>query len=48
MADAQISSHEIDLINGHLTATSKDALEIEKLGQKRCKEKELNFPTSTL
>jgi len=29
MADAQISSHEIDLINGHLTATSKDGLEIE-------------------
>jgi 3-oxoacyl-(acyl-carrier-protein) synthase len=29
MADAQIFSHEIDLINGHLTATSKDGLEIE-------------------
>jgi 3-oxoacyl-(acyl-carrier-protein) synthase len=29
MADAQISSNEIDVINGHLTATSKDALEIE-------------------
>ncbi len=29
LADAQISSNEIDLINGHLTATSKDALEIE-------------------
>jgi len=29
MADAQISSHEIDLINGNLTATSKDGLEIE-------------------
>ncbi|CAI8299577.1 MAG: 3-oxoacyl-[acyl-carrier-protein] synthase 1 [Polaribacter sp. SA4-10] len=29
MADAKISSNEIDMINGHLTATSKDALEIE-------------------
>mgnify|MGYP006075651563 FL=1 len=29
MADANISSSEIDVINGHLTATSKDALEIE-------------------
>ncbi len=29
MADAKISSNEIDVINGHLTATSKDALEIE-------------------
>jgi len=29
LVDAQISSNEIDLINGHLTATSKDALEIE-------------------
>ena len=29
MADAKISSSEIDVINGHLTATSKDALEIE-------------------
>ena len=27
--DAGVSSNEIDLINGHLTATSKDALEIE-------------------
>jgi 3-oxoacyl-(acyl-carrier-protein) synthase len=27
--DANISSSEIDAINGHLTATSKDALEIE-------------------
>lgn len=27
--DANISSDEIDVINGHLTATSKDALEIE-------------------
>ena len=29
MKDANISSNEIDAINGHLTATSKDALEIE-------------------
>ena len=29
MADAKISSNEVDVINGHLTATSKDALEIE-------------------
>ncbi len=27
--NSQINSHEIDLINGHLTATSKDPLEIE-------------------
>ena len=29
LTDAKISPHEIDLINGHLTATSKDALEIK-------------------
>ena len=29
LADAGISSEEIDAINGHLTATSKDSLEIE-------------------
>ncbi|QOD59759.1 beta-ketoacyl-[acyl-carrier-protein] synthase family protein [Polaribacter haliotis] len=29
IADANISADEIDVINGHLTATSKDALEIE-------------------
>ncbi|MFC6268087.1 beta-ketoacyl-[acyl-carrier-protein] synthase family protein [Frigoriflavimonas asaccharolytica] len=29
--DAKISANEIDYINGHLTATSKDALEIENL-----------------
>lgn len=29
LIDAGVSSNEIDLINGHLTATSKDALEIE-------------------
>jgi 3-oxoacyl-[acyl-carrier-protein] synthase-1 len=29
MADAKISANDIDAINGHLTATSKDGLEIE-------------------
>ncbi|MEN8882581.1 MAG: beta-ketoacyl-[acyl-carrier-protein] synthase family protein [Polaribacter sp.] len=29
IADAKITAKEIDVINGHLTATSKDALEIE-------------------
>jgi len=29
LRNAEIEAHEIDLINGHLTATSKDALEIE-------------------
>ena len=29
MADAKITSEEIEVINGHLTATSKDALEIQ-------------------
>ncbi len=29
MSDANVKASEIDLINGHLTATSKDALEIE-------------------
>ncbi len=29
VANAKISSNDIDLINGHLTATSKDSLEIE-------------------
>ncbi len=29
MADAKITSEEIDAINGHLTATSKDGLEIQ-------------------
>ena len=29
MLDSRISAQEIDAINGHLTATSKDSLEIE-------------------
>lgn len=29
LADAGVAAHEIDAINGHLTATSKDSLEIE-------------------
>lgn len=29
LVDAEISAHEIDAVNGHLTATSKDSLEIE-------------------
>ncbi len=29
MKNANVSAHEIDTINGHLTATSKDSLEIE-------------------
>jgi 3-oxoacyl-(acyl-carrier-protein) synthase len=43
MADAQISSHEIDVINGHLTATSKDALEIENW-TKALQRKKNQFP----
>ena len=43
MADAQISSHEIDVINGHLTATSKDALEIEDW-TKALQRKKKQFP----
>ncbi|MEN8767773.1 MAG: beta-ketoacyl-[acyl-carrier-protein] synthase family protein [Polaribacter sp.] len=43
MADAQISSHEIDVINGHLTATSKDALEIENW-TKALQRKKKQFP----
>ena len=46
MADAQISSHEIDVINGHLTATSKDALEIENW-TKALQRKKNNSRTST-
>ncbi len=33
LADANVKSDEIDAINGHLTATSKDALEIENWTQ---------------
>lgn len=43
MADAQISSHEIDVINGHLTATSKDLLEIENW-TKALQRKKKQFP----
>jgi 3-oxoacyl-[acyl-carrier-protein] synthase-1 len=41
--DANISSNEIDAINGHLTATSKDALEIENW-TKALQRKGTNFP----
>jgi 3-oxoacyl-[acyl-carrier-protein] synthase I len=41
--DANISSSEIDAINGHLTATSKDALEIENW-TKALNRKGDNFP----
>ena len=41
--DAGVSSNEIDLINGHLTATSKDALEIENW-TKALQRKGDNFP----
>ncbi|MDC1533922.1 beta-ketoacyl-[acyl-carrier-protein] synthase family protein [Polaribacter sp.] len=43
LVDAQISSNEIDLINGHLTATSKDALEIENW-TKALQRKRTQFP----
>ena len=33
MANAGITSNDIDVINGHLTATSKDALEIQNWSQ---------------
>ena len=41
--DASISPNEIDLINGHLTATSKDSLEIENW-TKALQRKGNNFP----
>ena len=41
--DAGVSSNEIDLINGHLTATSKDALEIENWA-KALQRKGADFP----
>ena len=41
--DAEIDANEIDYINGHLTATSKDALEIENL-TKALNRKGENFP----
>ena len=43
LLDARISSNEIDVINGHLTATSKDALEIENW-TKALQRKGNNFP----
>ena len=43
MADAKITSEEIDAINGHLTATSKDALEI-KNWSKALNRKGKDFP----
>ena len=43
IVDATISSNEIDVINGHLTATSKDALEIENW-TKALKRKGEDFP----
>ena len=41
--DAEIDANEIDYVNGHLTATSKDALEIENL-TKALNRKGENFP----
>ncbi len=35
--DAGVSADEVDTINGHLTATSKDVLEIEKLDKSTAK-----------
>jgi 3-oxoacyl-(acyl-carrier-protein) synthase len=43
MADAKITSEEIDAINGHLTATSKDALEIQNWS-KALNRKGIDFP----
>ena len=43
IADAKIKSSEIEVINGHLTATSKDSLEIENW-TKALKRKGANFP----
>ncbi|RCS26038.1 beta-ketoacyl-[acyl-carrier-protein] synthase family protein [Polaribacter sp. WD7] len=43
IADAKIKSSEIEVINGHLTATSKDSLEIENW-TKALKRKGVNFP----
>tara|TARA_B110000091_G_scaffold208142_1_gene247359 strand:- start:3138 stop:4430 length:1293 start_codon:yes stop_codon:yes gene_type:complete len=43
IVDAKISSNEIDVINGHLTATSKDALEIENW-TKSLQRKGTDFP----
>lgn len=43
MSDANVKASEIDLINGHLTATSKDALEIENW-TKALNRRGTNFP----
>jgi 3-oxoacyl-(acyl-carrier-protein) synthase len=43
IVDAKISADEIDTINGHLTATSKDSLEIENW-TKALQRKGQNFP----
>jgi len=43
LIDAKISSNEIDVINGHLTATSKDAFEIENW-TKALQRKGVDFP----
>ena len=43
MADAKITSEEIEVINGHLTATSKDALEIQNWS-KALNRKGIDFP----
>ena len=43
ISDAAISAKEIDVINGHLTATSKDALEIENWS-KALQRKGADFP----
>ncbi|WP_299666993.1 beta-ketoacyl synthase [uncultured Polaribacter sp.] len=43
LLDSEISSNEIDAINGHLTATSKDALEIENW-TKALQRKGADFP----
>ncbi|AQS94569.1 beta-ketoacyl-ACP synthase [Polaribacter sp. BM10] len=43
ISDARISADEIDVINGHLTATSKDSLEIENWA-KALNRKGIDFP----
>ena len=43
LADANVNASEIDAINGHLTATSKDALEIENW-TKALNRKGIDFP----
>jgi 3-oxoacyl-[acyl-carrier-protein] synthase-1 len=43
MANAGIASNEIDAINGHLTATSKDALEIQNWSE-ALERKGMDFP----